>query len=532
LFARFSLFIASGLCLTQPAFGQDARDLEYREVKTSASKDGLQASGRFEAAWYEYNNLDFRALDESSDQSIFDSDDRGEFAFTGLSLELAHRVDDRVNLVVGTSYRGLWGNDQFGNTNPWGGLFYFNAAYVETWLGDKPKKSPRLRIGRQYFEIGGLNRGNDYALADVLDMVRVDLPLGDWGNLIVVPVNVFSATSDHDGANFVSYIGQAAPSTFNFGGDTVTRRHMMVLEATELGAIEARVYAAYSDIGAAAVDPASAGYGTGSDISYGGLLGNFADNDWVANAGVRVTGEWGAVKPWLVLDASTGIDRKELVAQDVNTDGLAWGGGIQFDQRADKTRDGILLTASYYDAMGAGYSDNGLLFSHGYVGLKGRHAGGMIFNRFLGMHPSAYVSRFGVSNRPHEQSRKAGTRELHAAVAANLSGPVSMRLAWWMLQDTGITSLNLNKLDNITPPFGYSRSEFAAQERMGQLLGHEVNAHIGIENGEKMEFFLSGGAVLGSDFYGVEVARVAGSALGSRSPAMPWSAAAGTKVRF
>jgi hypothetical protein len=156
----------------------------------------------------------------------------------------------------------------------------------------------------------------------------------------------------------------------------------------------------------------------------------------------------------------------------------------------------------------------------------------MIFNRFLGMHPSAYVSRFGVSNRPHEQSRKAGTRELHAAIAANLSGPVSMRLAWWMLQDTGITSLNLNKLDNVTPPFGYSRSEFAAQERMGQLLGHEVNAHIGIENGEKMEFFLSGGAVLGSDFYSVEVARVAGSALGSRSPAMPWSAAAGTKVRF
>jgi hypothetical protein len=86
---------------------------------------------------------------------------------------------------------------------------------------------------------------------------------------------------------------------------------------------------------------------------------------------VRVTGEWGAVKPWLVLDASTGIDRKELVAQDVNTDGLAWGGGIQLDQRAEKTRDGILLTASYYDAMGAGYSDNGLLFSHGYVGLKG-----------------------------------------------------------------------------------------------------------------------------------------------------------------
>ena len=522
-----TLTAALSLALALPTYAQDALDLEYRNVELTAEGDEpLAVSGGFESAWYEYSNLDFRSLDESSDQTILDSDDRGEFAFTGLSLNLAHQVEEHLSIVVGTSYRGLWGNDQFGNTNPFGGLFYFNAAYLEGHLGQEGG-GPRIRLGRQYFEIGGLGAGNDYVVADVLDMLRVDMKLGEFGNLILVPVNVFSASTDHDGANFASYIGQSAPSTFNFRGDTVTRRHGLVLEMNPVAALETRVYGFYSDIGAAAVDPASNGYGSGADISYGGLLGNFSDNDWVANFGVRATGTFGAFTPWAHLDGSRGIDRKELVAQDVDCNGLAMGGGVHAT-----ASDALAFTASYFDAFGAGYADNGLMFSHGYVGLKGRQAGGLLFNRFLGMHPTAYVSRVGVTDNPQDQSRKAGTREIHAAIDAQLNTAVSMNLSWWMLQDTGLSEVNFKKVDTLQPPFGYARAEFEAQRRLGQLLGQEINAELAYQAGEHTRLFMTGGAILGSEFYATEIERVAGSALGSRNPATPWAAALGTQVEF
>jgi len=515
------------LALPVHALAQDALDLEYRNIEFPIEgEEKLTVSGGFESAWYEYSDLDFRALDESSDQAILDSDDRGEFAFTGLSLNLAHRIEDHLSVVVGTSYRGLWGNDQFGNTNPYGGLFYFNAAYLEGNLGQEGG-GPRVRVGRQYFEIGGLGAGNDYILADVLDMVRVDMKLGGFGNLILVPVNVFSASTDHDGANFVSYIGQSSPSTFNFRGDTVTRRHGMILESTGLDSLEARAYGFYSDIGAAAVDPASDGYGSGADISYGGLLGNFSDNDWVANFGVRATGSFGVFSPWVHLDGSSGIDRKELVAQDIDCNGLAMGAGLEAT-----ASESLRITASYFDAFGPGYSSNGLMFSHGYTGLKGRQAGGLLFNRFLGMHPTAYVSRMGVTDNPQDQSRKSGTREIHAAVDANLTSALALNIGWWMLQDTGLSEVNFKKVDTLQPPFGYARAAFKAQERLGQTLGQEINAELAYQAGEHTRLFMTGGAIVNTEFYATEIERVAGSALGARNPATPWAAAAGTRVAF
>ena len=44
--------------------------------------------------------------------------------------------------------------------------------------------------------------------------------------------------------------------------------------------------------------------GSGSDISYDGLLGNFSDNDWVANVGVRGEATFGPVTPFLAIDGS------------------------------------------------------------------------------------------------------------------------------------------------------------------------------------------------------------------------------------
>ncbi len=134
-----------------------------------------------ETQWHEYDNLDFRALDESSDQAILDSDDRGRLAFTGAALDVRHQVDDHTEVAVSTSFRGLWGNDQIGTTTPFGGWIYFNNLYLRAFTADD---GPSLTIGREYFEIGGLAGTPDYILADVLDYVRGDLPLPGFGRII------------------------------------------------------------------------------------------------------------------------------------------------------------------------------------------------------------------------------------------------------------------------------------------------------------------------------------------------------------
>ena len=112
-----SLFLAplgAVLLSTQAAVAQD---IEYREPEVEETENKLSVNGGFESEWHEYHNLDFRPLDESSDQAILDSDDRGGFPFTGAWLDMSYQVEPGISFVMGASHRGLWGDDQLGNVN-------------------------------------------------------------------------------------------------------------------------------------------------------------------------------------------------------------------------------------------------------------------------------------------------------------------------------------------------------------------------------------------------------------------------------
>ena len=103
-----------------------AQDIEYLDPEFEGEEESkLHVNGMFETQWHEYNNLDFRLRDETSDQTILDSDDRNSFAFTGASLALAYDADPRTTIGVAVAHRGLWGNDQIGNINPFGGFLWF-----------------------------------------------------------------------------------------------------------------------------------------------------------------------------------------------------------------------------------------------------------------------------------------------------------------------------------------------------------------------------------------------------------------------
>lgn len=521
------------LALPTSALAQDrdanrGKDVEDRSssLDTPSGDKKLEVHTFFETEWHEFDNLDFRALDESSDQAILDSDDRSGFAFTGVSLELGYQIDPATRIVLGTSYRGLWGNDQIGNINAFGGFLYFTSLYIE-WTPKKWSYQPTFRVGRQRFDLGGMGGAREFILGDILDMVRIDLPLGRIGKLVLVPVNVVGMSAENDDVNFVGYIGQQNSQIFGFRGDRMTTRYggMLVIAPEQAPGLDLRAHAFYTDIGAP---------GTGSDISYNGRLGNFSDNDWVFNTGLRLAYTAAdLVTPYATFDASVGIDRKELVTNDVNANGFAWSAGVVVDKVKESKKDwGLHADLQYFEAQGPAYLDNGQLYSHGYVGMKARQVGGLLANRFLGWHPTAYVGAMGISDTPQETSRKSGTRVVSAVVEGHIPGPVSVSAGYWFMQDTGYTALNLNRIDTITPPFGYSREEYAAQGRLGRVLGHEIDGRVTVKLSKSLDLYAYGAALLPGDFYQLEIGRVAGTALGSSDPQVFWDAGAGVNVGF
>lgn len=513
---------------------QNLDDLEYRRVELPSGTSKLRVGSLFESEWHEYNNLDFRQLDESTDQNILDSDDRNSFAFTGAALNLAYEVDPQLKFVLGASHRGLWGNDQFGNVNRFGGFAYFNAMYVDIKTGHAdPDMAWTFRIGRQFYQLGASGGSPEFALADVLDMVRIDVPITPKIKLVMIPVNVFSLAQHNDSANFVSYVGQSAVQTFNFRGDVLTRRHGAVLELNEVGPITSRAYAFYTDLGA---------LGTGSDITYEGRLGNFADNDWVANFGLHAEASFGPITPYATFDASTGIDRKELVARDVNANGWAIGAGINLwtGENAEEAKalpdgvrpSGLRASVQFYNALGAANGTDGLQYSHGYVSMKGQQVGGLIANRYMGWHPSAYVGMFGYEGTPMERDRKAGTRMLSAMAGYEASFGLRLFAQWWLMQDTGVSYVNFDTLPTLQPPFGYAREEFAATRRYGRTLGNEVDLSVELQVRDEVTLYATGAVMFAGEFYSIPIARVAGTALGSDNPVNPWALSGGTRVRF
>ncbi len=523
--AAFALTLAVPLSLSL-ATTASAQDFEDRMTEFEDSDEQLQIEAVFDTEWVEFDNLDFRELDESSDQAILDSDDRGAFAYTGVGVDLSYDVDDRTEFVLGAKYRGLWGNDQLGGTNQFGSWIYFSDLYLKLGLAAGDDK-PALRVGRQAFRLGGLGGGQDYIIHDTIDMVRVDLPLSESLNFVFIPVNVVGMSQDDDGLNFLSMAATSNIQLFNFRGDRITRRHGMVVEV-EPGPVEARLYGFYSDLGA---------LGSGSDITYNGLLGNFADNDWTANYGMRTAVDLGKVTPYVHFDASAGIDRKELVVDDVDTKGFAWGVGVTYDtadneEEPDRTFPRFEAEGQYFDSTGPGYLKDGLQFSHGYVGMKGKHAGGLIFSRALGFHPTPYVGTFGVSDTPHEQERKAAARVLHAGAEGRITNTLLFGADWWMLQSKGLVSVDFNKLNTLNTPFGYARAEFAAQERIGETLGQEINAHAGIVARDKLTFLFTYATILTGGYYDIEIDRVAGTALGQSDAPNPWAWSGSMRLEF
>ena len=106
----------------------------------------------------------------------------------------------------------------------------------------------------------------------------------------------------------------------------------------------------------------------------------------------------------------------------------------------------------------------------------------------------------------------------------------TLGLSWWGLSDTGTTWLNVNNVDLIEPPFGYSREEYAAQERLGRWLGQEIDLDLSLALSDAISLNTTAAALLPGDFYAIETERVAGDQLGGTETA--WAIASGIRAEF
>ena len=64
------------------------------------------------------------------------------------------------------------------------------------------------------------------------------------------------------------------------------------------------------------------------------------------------------------------------------------------------------------------------------------------------------------------------------------------------------------------------------------MLGHEIDATLGVKVSESLSVYAQGAVFLPGGFYSIPVGRIAGTALGSNDPQMLWDASAGANVRF
>ena len=466
-------------------------------------KSGLTIKVSSSTGIYFTDNADFRALDESSDRAVIDTDDRHLFGHSDVRADLTYVADRFIHYNASFQYDLPWKDDQLGrNSGSKGalGVYALNVGYTAI---KKNGYELSFRFGRQPFQIGGVPR--DYMLSGTLDAVTSTVDMGGAGRIRVLGVDFFGGNALPESG--YRYYRDGRETTYNLRGETNTLRTGAVYEldqdATQLP-LDFKGYYFYATIGGGPIEE------SGSDITFGGALGNYRDADYQHLMGTRLA----YAKTHGKLDVnvfgefarSMGIDRKPPTERDVKTDGNAYGGG------AAVAHSGFSIFVNWYHFDGGQYASDGLEFERGFVGFKGARIGGNTVGRFLSWKPSSHVGAAGVVNAPQDQSRVAGTEFLHAGLGLQQS-KVKVSVDWWLLKDTTDSFLNVSRLDEIgRPTFGHTRAEFAAQERFGgKSLGQAIDVSLTVDATDNLDFIGGGGVFLPGDYYDIEVERVAGN---------------------
>ncbi len=476
------------------------------------------------------DNVGLRTLDEQSgNQERIETDDRHTFSYTSLALRASYQVDDDTRVAVGASHNGLWGSNQLGGTNEFGGFFFVYDLHIDWDAFERDWLSINAKLGRQFFEIGGTHR--DYFFRDQVDGLTLNFDLGDeLGAFRILAVDLYSSQGRPDNVSFLRW-HTGRNLVHNMRGDTNTFRFGGIYENTGLiDNLEARAFGFFSTIG---------GAGTGADRTHEGTLGNFSDNDYVWMAGSRLgyfvpfdAGRVGVIGEYAY---SGGIDRKEvnIGVHDVSIAGSGFGGGLLGEFEFGGARvDGLF---QYFRADGPEYGRDGLRYNHGFVSFRGNYTGGLNMARYGGWRPSAYLGPEGIHASEHDIRRESGTEMVHGGFGVSLPQGLRLDAGAWLYRDTGSTNLAAEDREAAGDrlPSGYSRDELDAQERLGSTMGVELNSSLAYQASEALAIYGMGGVFLPGEFYETEVSRNVGSSRGSEDSLRNfWAVTGGATLTF
>lgn len=465
-----------------------------------------------------FDNADLRKLNESNQATIDLTDDRISLAYSRFFLNMFFPLSDTFFFRVDVFKNGFWGNDQLGgastNNNaastPIGAdPFAFGELYLQSVLFSTKSSDLMIRIGRQFFEIGGAT--NDYMLRDILDAITLHYADSRAGSFHLLLFDVFQMAGDATiNINYVRFFSHDNRRVQNFNGDVNTIRHGLVYESRNIlkwsretqpkdPVLRTRIYGFFARFGAVSQG--------GSDRTNLGATGNFADNDYVAMFGNRWNLNYPLPLPFrnelrVYADGafSFGVDRRLPTAagesQDIDANGYAGGGGVDFYMFDLAQSWDIELNLDGFWAKGPNFNQNGIQTSHGFVSFKGNYMGGLLLNRFWGVRPYAYVANNGIADFPHEYNKKSGAWFAHGGTGVTFQDLLRLGFDYWIVTDTGYSELwQSGNTANVTS------TVLKAQQRHGKLMGQEFNLSLTYFHSKYWTVYLIGAMFLPGEYY-------------------------------
>ncbi len=464
-----------------------------------------------------YNNTDLRKLDESTVATIQNTDDKMTFAFSRFYVNMFFPLTDDLYFRVDIFKNGFWGHDQLGgastnnnssSTRTGADPFNFGELHLHYVIFKNERHDLSMKIGRQFFEIGG--ELYDYFLKDYLDAVTFTYASSRLGGFRIMAFDAFQLGADPTlHANYVRFFSVDNQRVRFFDGDVNVLRAGFIWDSRNLlnwkgpltgDLLQNKIYAFGARYGAV-----NRG---GSDRSNLGASGNFADNDYNMMFGTRflfnLPRKRYILKTFADAAVSTGIDRRLPTAanesQDVDTNGYAFGGGGSFElPRVIPSLD-LDFNADGMYVSGSKYNENGIQTSHGFTSFKGSRLGGIIMSRFYGVRPSSYTDSAGISDFPHDYERKAATAFAHLGVGTTLWQKLRFGLDYWLAVDTGSSALYAQARANGTTS-SITSVVLKAQDRLGKVLGHEVNLSADLAVNRYWTVYFRAGVFLPGAFY-------------------------------
>lgn len=447
-----------------------------------------------------FDNADLAALDESNNDAIQDTDDRTTFGRTFVAITGEASPIEQVTLDLTLDAYASWGSAAADSTVGLG------AASAQIDVIDTDDFRLGVRAGRQRFGIGGASR--DYFLNGMVDGFTMEAEVVDILTLRVLAFDLFYPQERPELGGDVLFQRPQGEVPRGQRGETNTYRTGFVLQTVDqlVEGLDIRAFFFHATVGGSTREN-----GTGSDISEGGLIGNFRDRDYQRLFGGRVGYSAGVLEDdaltiggFAEFGRSSGIDRRESTGIDIDTSGNAYGLGLSVEYDAGDARIGFF--GDWHRMDGAQYSVNGLEFQRGFVSMFGDRIGGLASASIAQMRPSASLSRYGVLHNPDDVDRNAGTDFTHLELVGGYQG-FELSVGFWMFADTRSSSFNQATLADIEPPPEHSREEFAAQRRAGLSLGQELDIRATQSVADFASLFLRGGIFMPGDYYAVPVAR-------------------------